>query len=213
MTDGPKERNPEQTQRRILDAAEREFTKRGYEGARLREIATSAGVHHALLRHYFRDKEGLFRAVLERSLAAVSSEARDLLRAEGEPQALVAKLAETVVRFAATNRNLILMFHAATLDESSPAFAMCEAVAKDIVVPLLNETARAMRRYQRKGEIRGDLDPKRAVLIALGAGAYAFHEAALARFFLGEDPCAPANLAGHRDAVQRFLMHGLFGEI
>ena len=213
MTESPKERNPEQTQRRILDAAEREFTLRGYDGARLREIASGAEVHHALLRHYFRDKEGLFRAVLERSLRAVSSEARDLLQTQGEPQAVVAKLADIVVRFAASNRNLILMFHAATLDEASPAFAMCEAVANDMLVPLLHETARVMRRYQRKGDIRGDLDPKHVVLVALGAGAYAFHEAALTRFFLGEDPGAPEYLSAHRDTVQRLLMHGLFGDV
>ncbi len=40
-----RKRDPEETQRRILDAAERAFALRGFGGARLRYIAQEAGVH------------------------------------------------------------------------------------------------------------------------------------------------------------------------
>jgi len=57
-------RDPEGTRRRILDAALKEFSRRGFAGARVNAIARRAGANKRMLYHYFKDKEGLFRAVL-----------------------------------------------------------------------------------------------------------------------------------------------------
>lgn len=51
------------TERRILDAARRVFTRRGSAGARMQEIAEEAGVNQALLHYYFRTKDQLALAV------------------------------------------------------------------------------------------------------------------------------------------------------
>jgi TetR/AcrR family transcriptional regulator len=55
------------TERRILDAAESVFMRRGTAGARMQEIADEAGVNKALLHYYFRSKERLAEAIFERS--------------------------------------------------------------------------------------------------------------------------------------------------
>lgn len=52
------------TQTEILEAAGREFTSRGYDGATIRGVATAAGVDPALVLHYFGTKEQLFVATL-----------------------------------------------------------------------------------------------------------------------------------------------------
>src|SRR5579859_4554443 len=57
---------PEQTSAAILDAAMREFAHEGLAGARIDAIAREAGVNKALLYYYFRDKESLYGAVLDR---------------------------------------------------------------------------------------------------------------------------------------------------
>lgn len=49
----------------ILDAAEKEFMTKGYEGAKTTSIAAAAGVTHAMLHYYFRTKENLFNKVFE----------------------------------------------------------------------------------------------------------------------------------------------------
>jgi AcrR family transcriptional regulator len=49
----------------ILAAAREIFAERGYDGASVRRIATSAGVDPALVHHYFGTKEKLFRATVE----------------------------------------------------------------------------------------------------------------------------------------------------
>jgi AcrR family transcriptional regulator len=49
----------------ILDAARKAFADRGFDGASIRAIATSAGVDPALVHHYFGSKEQLFLATVE----------------------------------------------------------------------------------------------------------------------------------------------------
>lgn len=48
----------------ILEAATREFSLKGFDGARTTEIARQAGVTHAMLHYYFRTKEQLFEQIM-----------------------------------------------------------------------------------------------------------------------------------------------------
>ena len=47
----------------IINAARKVFTHRGYDGARMQDIADEAGINKALLHYYFRNKEKLFMAI------------------------------------------------------------------------------------------------------------------------------------------------------
>ena len=53
------------TRESVLAAARRAFTEKGYDAASLRQIAGDAGVDQGMVRHYFTDKAGLFRAAME----------------------------------------------------------------------------------------------------------------------------------------------------
>ncbi|MEW5857561.1 MAG: TetR/AcrR family transcriptional regulator [Cyanobacteriota bacterium] len=50
----------------MLDAAEQEFAKYGLSGARTEDIAAKTGVTKAMIYYYFKSKEQLYQAVLER---------------------------------------------------------------------------------------------------------------------------------------------------
>ena len=58
----------EENERVLLEAAERVFAEQGFAGATTAAIARSAGVPKANLHYYFATKEGLYRAVIERTL-------------------------------------------------------------------------------------------------------------------------------------------------
>jgi AcrR family transcriptional regulator len=53
------------TRQAILSAARQAFAERGFDGASIRQIATSAGVDPALVHHYFGAKDKLFLATME----------------------------------------------------------------------------------------------------------------------------------------------------
>src|SRR5439155_3433076 len=57
---------PEESRAAILKAAVREFAQEGVAGARTDAIARSARVNKALLYYYFKDKDALYDAVLDR---------------------------------------------------------------------------------------------------------------------------------------------------
>ena len=55
----------------ILEAAEQEFLKKGYDGARTTSIAKAAGVTHAMLHYYFRTKEQLFERIIDKKMEEI----------------------------------------------------------------------------------------------------------------------------------------------
>jgi AcrR family transcriptional regulator len=59
------------TRGKLLDAAERLFANKGYDGASLRDIADSADQHLALTTYHFGSKERLFEEVIQRRAAAM----------------------------------------------------------------------------------------------------------------------------------------------
>ncbi len=68
-TAGPrKTRIGEANASRILDAALTVFSAFGYHGARIEQIAAAAGMSKPNLLYYFRSKDALYTAVLERTL-------------------------------------------------------------------------------------------------------------------------------------------------
>lgn len=54
------------TRERILDAAERLFAERGFDGTSIRDVTTEAGVNLAAVHYHFGSKEDLVREVLRR---------------------------------------------------------------------------------------------------------------------------------------------------
>jgi TetR/AcrR family transcriptional regulator len=59
------QKNDQQTEDKILQAARTVFIRHGTAGARMQEIAEEAGVNQALLHYYFRSKERLSAAVFQ----------------------------------------------------------------------------------------------------------------------------------------------------
>jgi AcrR family transcriptional regulator len=65
------------TEQKILDAAEEVFHQKGYDGARMQEIAEEAGINKGLLHYYFKSKDKLFEAIfsvaLHRMISKISA--------------------------------------------------------------------------------------------------------------------------------------------
>ena len=69
MIEATKKRSgPEETKRKILDAAEELFAKFGFNGVSVRKIQALAGVELALINYHFGPKQNLFEEVLGRRI-------------------------------------------------------------------------------------------------------------------------------------------------
>lgn len=58
-----------ETEENILIAARQIFAQKGFAGARMQEIADTAGINKALLHYYFKSKEKLFEQVFEEAFS------------------------------------------------------------------------------------------------------------------------------------------------
>ena len=56
------------TEQKIIEAAEQEFLIKGFDGARTTSIAAKAGVTHAMFHYYFRTKEKIFEKIISQKL-------------------------------------------------------------------------------------------------------------------------------------------------
>ncbi|MFD1506171.1 TetR/AcrR family transcriptional regulator [Georgenia yuyongxinii] len=61
----PRRRDPARTRQAILDAAEEEFSERGFLGGRVDAIAERTSITKRMIYYYFGDKQGLYLAALE----------------------------------------------------------------------------------------------------------------------------------------------------
>jgi AcrR family transcriptional regulator len=86
-----RKRDAEHSRDVILEAAERLFADRGYDGTSLQMVGAAAGVSRATPAYFFGSKEGLYRAVFDRAYTRVDATLRDAYaRADGaEPRAAI----------------------------------------------------------------------------------------------------------------------------
>jgi AcrR family transcriptional regulator len=79
----------------ILQGAVRVFLKLGYAGTSMDRVAAEAGVSKQTIYSNFQDKEGLFKALMERMTIRRFQAAFQTTTLQGEPEALLRQFAET----------------------------------------------------------------------------------------------------------------------
>lgn len=174
VTRVPRKRNRELSRARILDSAENAFANRGFDGARLRDIAQAAGVHHALVHHYYEDKVGLFRAVLTRALSQVSTSSMDLLDRGGSFDDVVRGVVGVCFDFFAQHKRLVLVLEAAYRDETSTSYELAHEAVGSFTAPLLTAVKGRIEYGQQRGTVRSDVTAGSLVMLAFGAIAFRF---------------------------------------
>lgn len=91
------------TQATIIAAAQRIFGRKGFDGASLRDIAEEAGVAHAMIRHHFGGKDGLWRAVIDAHIDNIAERHAPLFAefSTAEPVGLLQRFISNFIDFSA----------------------------------------------------------------------------------------------------------------
>lgn len=85
----------EEKERAILSAARRIFEDKGYEGARVADVATAIGIAEGTIYTYFPTKDALVRAMLERFWEGITAEACSAVAERADTFARLEALAES----------------------------------------------------------------------------------------------------------------------
>jgi AcrR family transcriptional regulator len=175
-----RKRDRERTCRALLDAALAEFSAHGRAGARTSRIAARAGVDKQLISYYFDGKDGLYRALIDRWLAAE--------REFAPPDLPLAELVARYVTDGTRDRDLTrLLIRAAMDDAGDPSTDPTESVQAAV---------EDLQRRQRAGEIADDLDPACLLLLFQAAAAVAVLFPADVHRATGLEPTS-TEFAGH----------------
>ncbi len=169
-----RKRNPDESKRRILDAAEHAFARRGFDGARLRDIAHEAGVHHALVHHYYGDKQGLFKEVVQRALSSMSSAGLERLAGTTGLEETVTELCSALYDFCSQHRDLLRIIEGAFRDRDSVAHRLTAATLGDHAAPLLRYIRQRIQEGQARGNVRGDLSADAMLLFGFSVIIHPF---------------------------------------
>lgn len=111
-------RDAQVTQAVILAAAEEEFAQHGFTAARTEAIAAKTGVAKSMIYYYFKDKEGLYQAVLERSHADLLETAQKLQLEHLSPEVALEKFLRALLDCVSRNPKLpTIMFHEAVQNQ------------------------------------------------------------------------------------------------
>lgn len=90
----PRSSDPARVRNKILNRATEEFARIGFDGARVDQIAQRCGVSKNMLYYYFKSKEGLFVAALERMYQVLRDRQKDLAVRASDPVAAMDQLVQ-----------------------------------------------------------------------------------------------------------------------
>lgn len=96
---------------RILASAEELFAQKGYDGSSIREIASKAKTNTALIYYYFKDKEGLFRATLEKAVVEVPQMLKNVISSSDTVEEGLDRILEMIVTLAPQRSYFFQILH------------------------------------------------------------------------------------------------------
>jgi len=178
----PQERNRDKTRKRILEAAESEFAANGLKGTRIAAIAELADCNKALLYHYFKNKQDLFTAVLERTYAKIRSKEQKLELGHLAPQDAMRRLVEFSFDYVRQNPSFIKIINDENMHGARHLRASPEA--RKLNTPLVATIARILTEGVARGVFRSGVDPVQLyITIASVAYFYTANRATLSVIF------------------------------
>jgi TetR/AcrR family transcriptional regulator len=145
------------TRSAIMAAATAEFADKGYDGARVDEIAMNAGVNKNLIYHHYMSKDGLFTAVLENTYEAIRKRQRDLEIRDADPVAGMRKLVIFTGRIWIQLPAFQRLLHSENLHQG--VHVRQSPKVRQIYNPLLATIQDLLDRGVRSGRFRKNIDP------------------------------------------------------
>lgn len=213
-------RDAETARAAILAAAEEQFARSGFTGARVDEIAAASGYNKSLIFHYYGDKLGLYRAAVGRCKTQIGEAIARLL----EPflvdddlpldAAQIRRFTESAVRwnftyYLANPRALRILGW--EMAEGWHVFTLRQTPGEER--PWLEGVRHLLRRAHDAGIIRHALDPDLLLANIMGMSlAYLLSIPRYQIFFPGVDLTSEEALDRAREQTVTLVLHGIMAD-
>lgn len=199
---------PEESRANILQAAVREFAQEGVAGARTDAIARSAGVNKALLYYYFKDKEAIYRAVLEQVFGGVRTAIHNALSQPLSPREKLAHYVCAHFDYIASNPLYPRIVQAEFLRAGHGDPSRLERLAKQYFRPVFQDLSVLLKEGAESGDFRR-VDPLHFIPSMISVIVFYFTTAPVIKIMTGGNPMSRERLAERRAAVMDFIFAAL----
>src|SRR5580658_7353136 len=163
----------DQTRRRILKAAVKEFSAHGLAGARTDAIARSAKVNTALLYYYFKSKETLYTATIEDMIGNVVKSTTAVLEKRCTPGEHLLCLALNHFDRIFTQHDFQSLMQQEMIRFRNSKSTVLPVIARSAFMPLLARMQKTVRQGIRTGELV-QLDWMQVIYSGFGANVFYF---------------------------------------
>ena len=206
-----RERNPERSRERILDAALEEFAAHGYAGARVEAIARRAGLNKQLISHHFGGKRALYQAVMGERRLRGGGELVGAADAASDALAAFFERARTDPEWV----RVLLWESLEHEDSDAPAGAASDdragVAGMEARRARYRDRVRWVEEEQAAGRLPADLDPTLLLLSLLGAALYPVLLPDVCEAMTGSRPDDARFAARYRDHLSDLARHLVAG--
>ncbi|WP_176599244.1 TetR/AcrR family transcriptional regulator [Sphingobium sp. 15-1] len=187
-----------------MEAATAAFTRDGFKGARMRSIASDAGITIQLLTYHVKNKERLWEMVMEHMLAHYELFRTDTktLPQDASASARLRRLIADIVRYSASEPKL----HRIMTQEGAQPSPRLAWLSEKFTRPAYEEFVALAAQAQREGSIRSDIQPERLRFAVVAMASVPFSVSAEYEYFTGKDPFS----RGEIEQTINLILHMVF---
>ena len=200
----------ESTREKIKEAATAVFVERGYDGARMQEIADRAGANKAMIYYYFNSKDELFEAIFTENFSTLFEMFGKLFDVpDFNPEEFLPRLVHLHLTFLRNHPHLPRMM-AREIHSNNPIVdRVVRQLFKESARPFLDEVQKHIARAGKSGLIR-KVDPVQLIwnLIALNLFTF-FTEPIMSVVWPDQFADTDKLLAERERAIVDLLLYGL----
>jgi TetR/AcrR family transcriptional regulator len=202
-------RDPEKSQAAILRAAVAEFAEHGIAGARTDSIARAARVNKALLYYYFKDKDAIYEAVLDRVFSGLRDRVMPVLESDLEPREKLLEYAGRYFDYIAANPRFPRVVQAEWMRMGPRGNPQMLRIAREYFAPIYRRVAEMLREGAENGQFRA-VDPMDFLPSLVGIIIFYFSTAPAMKTLLKINPLSKKRIAERREFVLEFISAALF---
>ncbi len=152
-------------------SATRLFSTRGFDGVSVDDIVEAAGVNKRMVYHYFKNKEGLYLAVLGEVFRRLSDFELEAIESASDPIQAIASILEAYFAFLGKNPEFVALLSWENLSHGRFTGRQPELLSKN---PVLTRLRTAVNEGVRLGVFRENIDVKH-LLVSLISLCFVYH--------------------------------------
>jgi len=206
----PIKRNADLTKAKILQAAIEEFGERGLSLAKTDDIAERCGVNKRMIYYYFGSKAGLYLAALESVFEKLVVLEREIDVEHLDPPAAIEATIKLKIDYYVENPSFVSFI---SMENFHRARHLRKSRKLDLLkTPLTDVVARILKRGQRNGQFRKDVEPVDFYISICALCIMYFSNQYTLGAIFGRDMISPTSIERRKrtvvDLVLRYLQTG-----